>query len=141
MPDLPVALRQAAEADRALLGQLTEQAIRHHRDGCRYPDACAGDDMVVQLAGMPRTDLVGLVCAALVERAGELAGRRRHILDFVHVGDWTLHHGPDCDPGGRCAIGAVVVDQLAKVTLPAGLYEVDVNDLGDRLLIGDRIGD
>ncbi|KXK63375.1 hypothetical protein AWW66_03415 [Micromonospora rosaria] len=70
-----------------------------------------------------------------------------HVLVVVGDGTWRIDHPADCTvatPTGPAVICLVqdLADELPPATrLPAGRYEATANDLGDRLLIGDRIAE
>lgn len=44
-------------------------------------------------------------------------------------------------PALICNVGDLAAEEQPAARLPAGRYEVDTNDLGDRLLVGDRLRD
>jgi len=70
-----------------------------------------------------------------------------HIVTVDDGGAWHLDHPDGCwvpTPAGRsliCLVHDLCVEQLGTAQLGVGRYQVGANDLGDRLLIGDRIPD
>lgn len=74
---------------------------------------------------------------ALIERDYGLDDQR-HIIDFRTDG-WTIKHPMACRPAlFDCPVNRVAQASLTEA--PAiGRFECDVNDLGDRLLILDRV--
>lgn len=68
----------------------------------------------------------------------------QHVIEFRADG-WTIQHPLACRLNGQ--LFDCPVNQVAGVDLraldgppaPPGQYECDINDLGDRLLIGDRV--
>lgn len=65
----------------------------------------------------------------------------RHILDLRADG-WTLQHPLTCRPNLHdCAVNRLASEQLIAPPAPPGRYEVKASDLGDRLLILDRVDD
>ncbi|MEV0805753.1 hypothetical protein [Micromonospora sp. NPDC050200] len=65
----------------------------------------------------------------------------RHIID-ISVDGWTIKHPLSCRPNlFDCPVNRLAEQGLGAVAGPvyAGRFECSVNDLGDRLLIGDRV--
>ncbi|MFE7869739.1 hypothetical protein ACFUYE_05240 [Micromonospora humida] len=68
----------------------------------------------------------------------------RHVLVVAADGTWTVDHPAGCTihtptgPAVICVVHDLAVEQL-PAGLPGGRYEIAANDLGDRLLIGDRL--
>lgn len=63
-----------------------------------------------------------------------------HALEVATGDHWAIHHPDTCtDPADCPVIRLAYSDQAALVALPIGRYQVVVNGLHDRLLIGDRI--
>lgn len=62
---------------------------------------------------------------------------------IVRAGSWALDHPETCtDAYEGCPVNWAVAETFgtpASRTIVDGRYQVDVNDLGDRLLIGDRV--
>jgi hypothetical protein len=84
------------------------------------------------------------VLAALAA-AGRLApvdDDPRHVIEFRPDG-WTIMHPLSCRPNlFECPVNRVAEMDLGALggpPVPPGRYECELNDLGDRLLIGDRI--
>lgn len=90
----------------------------------------------------PQYELAEQIVRA-VDEAGPPAG---HVLEVTDAAA-TITHPPACwvtDPVDRvsalyCLLADLVDEQVPLGDLPAGRYPVTVGDLGDRVLIGDRV--
>lgn len=72
-------------------------------------------------------------------RAADSASSESHIIAF-RPGGWTLQHPLSCRPNlFACPVNQVAEASLDGPVCPPGRYECSVNDIGDRLLIGDRV--
>ncbi|MDG4784396.1 hypothetical protein O7626_00350 [Micromonospora sp. WMMD1102] len=108
---------------------------------CMAGDCRHGDD----LADWRRADVERL--AGLLRSAGVLPAAEPdpfdHVLRLTADGGWAVDHPTTCRVI-PCAVRVQVEIAAAVGDLPPrsryGRYRVGVNDLGDRLLIGDRIG-
>ncbi|WP_431977609.1 hypothetical protein [Micromonospora haikouensis] len=93
-----------------------------------------------------KTPLSEYVAALVADRdrlAAQLAaldvGEQRHIVD-LRAGGWTLQHPIACRPNlVDCPVNRAAERDLAAPAVVPGRYVVEVNDLGDRLLIFDRV--
>ncbi|WP_431976156.1 hypothetical protein [Micromonospora haikouensis] len=69
----------------------------------------------------------------------------RHGLTVDADGGWSVIHPDGCivstptGPALICNVGDLAAEQRPAAQLPAGRYDVEANDLGDLLLIGDRV--
>ncbi|MDD4866198.1 MAG: hypothetical protein PHQ28_03430, partial [Mycobacterium sp.] len=64
----------------------------------------------------------------------------QHLIEMRADGGWTIQHPLACRPNlFACPVNKAAEQDLAAANVPAGVYECDINDLGDRLLIGDRV--
>ncbi|MEU6387683.1 hypothetical protein ABZ847_29470 [Streptomyces bauhiniae] len=67
-----------------------------------------------------------------------------HVLAVAADGTWQIHHPAGCTVHTRtgpvviCIVGDLAAEQL-PTGIPAGRYGIEANDIGDRLLIGDRL--
>lgn len=62
-----------------------------------------------------------------------------HIIEFRPDG-WTIQHPLACRPNlFACPVNRAAEHDLAGGEVPPGRYECEVNDIGDRFLIGDRL--
>jgi hypothetical protein len=73
------------------------------------------------------------------------AGYRRvptdegHVIEFREDG-WTISHPLACRPKlFECQVNRVAERDLTQRPDALGRFECELNDIGDRLLIGDRI--
>ncbi|SCL43204.1 hypothetical protein GA0074692_6763 [Micromonospora pallida] len=79
-----------------------------------------------------------------VDQVGPSAG---HVLEITADDTAALTHPPVCfvpdqaggDTGLVCLLADLVDEQVPLGDLAAGRYEIALNDLGDRVSIGDRI--
>jgi hypothetical protein len=78
--------------------------------------------------------------AGYAARDAELDDNPHHIIEF-RAGGWTIKHPLSCRPRlFDCAVNRLAEQQVdGPPQGVTGRFEVGVNDLGDRLLIGDRI--
>lgn len=72
-----------------------------------------------------------------------LVDDQHHVIEF-HPVSWKLHHPRVCLPNpAECPVWLVALQDVGKFEalggIPPGRYECEVNGLGDRLLILDRI--
>jgi hypothetical protein len=134
-----------------------------------YGDATwqlAGGALVYELAQVEKrwgpTRLVGESSAELAEVAavggrlaeeleaarGEIArltalvgdDNGQHVIEFRADG-WTIMHPLACRPDlFACPVNRVAGVGLTEPPAALGRYEVSLNDAGDQLLIGDRVG-
>lgn len=62
-----------------------------------------------------------------------------HVIEFREDG-WTISHPLSCRPKlFDCLVNRVAEKELSKRPDVLGRFECELNDIGDRLLIGDRI--
>lgn len=73
-----------------------------------------------------------------VIRAADAASTEQHVIAFRPDG-WTIQHPLSCRPNlFTCPVNAAA-ETLDGPPVALGRYECSVNDIGDRLLIGDRV--
>lgn len=64
-----------------------------------------------------------------------------HVLEVRGGGRWAIDHPDSCSDPATCLVAKTAyAPAFSARGVPDGLYQAGVNDLGDRLLIGDRIG-
>ena len=77
-----------------------------------------------------------------VIRAADAASSEQHVIEFRPDG-WTIKHPLSCRPDlFECSVNRAAERDPANAAgppVPPGRYECSANDLGDRLLIGDRV--
>jgi hypothetical protein len=67
------------------------------------------------------------------------AERTGHVIEFREDG-WTILHPLGCRPKlFDCQVNRVAERELTKRPDVLGRFECELNDIGDRLLIGDRV--
>lgn len=65
----------------------------------------------------------------------------QHVIEFRADG-WTIMHPLSCRPRlFECPVNRAAEQDLTEPPTVLGRFECNANDLGDRLLIGDRIGE
>ncbi|MBM0201798.1 hypothetical protein JNW90_00845 [Micromonospora sp. STR1s_5] len=80
--------------------------------------------------------------ASMYDDAQPDGGEEVHVLELPAEGGHTLHHTAVClEATDDCPLRALVVEALASGALKGvvGRYPVQVNDIGDRMHIGDRL--
>lgn len=89
---------------------------------------------------------------SLIAGAESRAARRatqpgRHVLSIDSDGGWSIDHPDPCvrmtpdGPGLVCNVEDLAREQLTGMRWTPGRYEVKANEIGDRLLILDRLHD
>ena len=67
------------------------------------------------------------------------AERTGHVIEFRADG-WTILHPLACRPKlFDCPVNRVAERELTEPPAALGRFECELNDIGDRLLIGDRV--
>ncbi|WP_036391697.1 DUF6085 family protein [Micromonospora chokoriensis] len=86
-----------------------------------------------------RDDVPAMVAEIKRLRAALAEDEPHHIIEFLPDGWVTLQHPLACRPTlAACPVNELVME-LDGSPVPPGRYECEVNDLGDRLLILDRV--
>lgn len=79
--------------------------------------------------------------AEYLETVGPSGPRETHIIELRADG-WTIQHPLACRPNlFDCPVNRVAERDLTDAPAMLGRFECQINDLGDRLLIGDPAGD
>ncbi|MER7164518.1 hypothetical protein ABT336_00345 [Micromonospora sp. NPDC000207] len=78
---------------------------------------------------------------------GTVPDRAVHVLTVASGREWEIDHPADCvvqtptGPAVICLVHDLAVEQLPAAALPPGQYQVEPNDIGDKLCIFDRVAD
>lgn len=118
-------------ADPSLRDQIIS-LITAHAVGCQDTD-CGWCDRAARIADD--------ILEAVAEHYGDDPGGR-HVIEFRADG-WTIKHPLSCRPDlFACRVNRVGGAQLRVLDgppVPPGRYACELNDAGDRFLIGDRL--
>lgn len=120
------------------LAALTQE-LAEVRDQVTPGDATHNPQALAALAIADRLLAEVVRLRAAIE--GRPAGDASHLVEFREDG-WTLQHPLACRPNlFACPVNRVAEQDLRQPPGVLGVFECGVNDLGDRFLLFDRVGD